>query len=401
MESGFWGLGWKSLNFAATLDSCTAMSQLPVHVTHVIHQLATGGMENGLVNLINNIDPSHIKHSVLCMTNATDFRSRIKQDNIAIAEIGKREKGNDFSAQWRAWKQLCAWKPDVLHSRNLTGLDAIIPAFFAGVPARIHGEHGRDMTDPDGTNKKFILLKKLHAPFIHQWSAVSQDLANSLTEKVGIPPSKISRICNGVDLSRFERMPTRREIPNFSVSGQVVFGTVGRLQDVKEQWLLLEALALLPSLSQNAAKARVLIVGDGPMRARLEKEIAERKFSQKVLLAGAQNNVPDWLQSMDVFCLPSRAEGISNTILEAMASGLPVIASRVGGNPELVVDQSTGLLVPHSDALALARGMAVMLDDENLRRGYAAAAHARAHREFSIEVMVERYTKLYLAAANR
>jgi sugar transferase (PEP-CTERM/EpsH1 system associated) len=377
------------------------MPQLPVHVTHVIHQLATGGMENGLVNLINNIDPTQIKHSVLCMTNATDFRTRIRREDVAIAEMGKREKGNDFSAQWRAFKQLRGWRPDVLHTRNLTGLDAVVPAFLARVPVRIHGEHGRDMTDPDGTNKRFILLKKLHAPFIHRWSAVSQDLVNSLIEKVGVPEAHISHICNGVDLSRFVHPAVRGEIPGFTRATDVVFGTVGRLQDVKEQWLLLEALALLPSLSASAEKARVVIVGDGPMRPRLEKEIAARDLGGKVLLTGAQNNVPNWLQSMDVFCLPSRAEGISNTILEAMASGLPVIATRVGGNPELVVDHVTGLLIPHSDARALAGAMAALLDDEALRRRHAYAAHARALKEFSIDAMVSRYTQLYLEAAKR
>ncbi len=373
----------------------------PVHVVHVIHQLATGGMENGLVNLINRMDPALVRHSILCMTNATDFRSRITRDGVAIAEMEKRENGNDFSAQWRTFRQLLAWKPDVLHTRNLTGLDAVIPAFLARVPARLHGEHGRDMTDPDGTNKKFIVLKKLHAPFIHLWSAVSQDLASALTEKVGIPAERISHICNGVDLTRFERLPVRRNIAGVTVPEHVVFGTVGRLQDVKEQWLLIEALALLPTLSAHAARARLVIVGDGPMRDRLENEIVVRNLVGKVHLAGAQNNVPDWLQSMDVFCLPSRAEGISNTILEAMASGLPVIATRVGGNPELVVAQSTGLLVPHSDAPALARAMATLLDDTALRERYADAAHARAHQEFSIDTMVSRYTELYLRAAKR
>ncbi len=377
------------------------MPETPVHVVHVIHQLATGGMENGLVNLINRMDPAAVRHSILCMTNSTDFQKRITRENVAIAQMGKREQGNDFSAQRRAFSQLRAWKPDVVHTRNLTGLDAVMPAFLARVPARIHGEHGRDMTDPDGTNKKFILLKKLHAPFIHHWSAVSQDLTTSLIEKVGIPAARISHICNGVDLSRFERLNTRRDIEGFSAPEQIVFGTVGRLQDVKEQWLLIEAISLLPQLSHNAGNARVVIVGDGPMRVRLEKEIVARNLTGKVLLAGAQNNVPTWLQSLDVFCLPSRAEGISNTILEAMASGLPVIATRVGGNPELVIDQATGLLIPHSDARALAGAMAAHLDDQALRQRYAQAAYARAHQEFSIDTMVSRYTELYLRAAKR
>jgi sugar transferase (PEP-CTERM/EpsH1 system associated) len=358
-------------------------------------------MENGVVNLINRTDPARLTHSIVCMTDSTDFRERITRDGVGIFEMHKNPQGRDFQAQRRVFAHFCTHRPDIVHTRNLTGLDAVLPAFLARVPARIHGEHGRDMTDPDGTNKKFILLKKLHAPFIHQWSAVSQDLANSLIEKVRIPPARISHICNGVDLSRFARSTLRREIPGFSQPNHVVFGTIGRLQDVKEQWLLLEALALLPSISQHAQHAKVVIVGDGPMRSRLEREIAERHLTGKVLLAGAQNNVPDWLHSLDVFCLPSRAEGISNTILEAMASGLPVIATRVGGNPELVLDKVSGLLIPHSDAAALAGAMAALLDDEAQRREYSDAAHARAHREFSIDTMVARYTQLYLNAAKR
>lgn len=374
------------------------MASRPIHVAHVIHHLVTGGLENGLVNLINRMDPTLVRHSVLCMTDYNAFRDRIEDKRVAVVALHKKPLGRDMSAQVRAFQFFRSARPDIVHSRNLTALDAVLPAFLAGVPTRIHGEHGRDMTDPDGTNKKFILLKKLHRPFIHHWSAVSQDLAQSLIEKVGVPESRISHICNGVDLSRFERPNVRRDVDGFSSRDHVVFGTVGRLQDVKEQWLLIEALGLLPTISAHAQKARVIIVGDGPMRARLSQEITQRGVRDKVFLAGAQNDVPRWLQSMDVFCLPSRAEGISNTILEAMASGLPVIATRVGGNPELVVDRSTGILVPHSDAQALARAMALMLEDTKLCHDFARAAFSRAHQEFGIDTMVERYAQLYLDA---
>lgn len=377
------------------------MSTRPLHVVHVIHHLVTGGLENGLVNLINRMDPAVVRHSVLCMTDFNAFRERIHDSAVEVIALNKKPNGRDISAQLRALRFFRSTQPDIVHTRNLTALDAVVPAFFARVPARIHGEHGRDMTDPDGTNKKFILLKKLHAPFIHRWSAVSEDLTNSLIQKVGIPASKISHICNGVDLTRFERLAERRNIAEFSGAKHVVFGTVGRLQDVKEQWLLIEALTLLRTFCANAGRARLVIVGEGPMRARLEKEIITRDLKGKVFLAGAQNNVPEWLQSMDVFCLPSRAEGISNTVLEAMASGLPVIATRVGGNPELVVDLQTGLLVPHSDALTLAKAMARLLDDHALRGQFANAAYARAHQEFSIETMVTRYTEMYLQAARK
>jgi sugar transferase (PEP-CTERM/EpsH1 system associated) len=358
-------------------------------------------MENGLVNLINRMDTSLVRHSIVCMTNATDFRERITAQNVAIAEMHKNPQGRDVSAQKRAYQFFRTEKPSVVHSRNLTGLDAVIPAFLAGVPARLHGEHGRDMTDPDGINKKFILLKKLHRPFIHRWTAVSQDLANSLVEKVGVSKREVTHICNGVDLSRFRKTEKRANIDGFSSPGDIVFGTVGRLQDVKEQWLLIEALAKLPALSGRAGRAKLVIVGDGPMRERLEQTARTHGVSENVLFAGPSNDVPSWLQRFDVFGLPSRAEGISNTILEAMASGLPVIATQVGGNPELVNDGETGLLIPHSNADALARAMARFLDDDAMRGRYRSASFARAHAEFSIETMVRRYTELYLAAASR
>jgi sugar transferase (PEP-CTERM/EpsH1 system associated) len=373
----------------------------PILVSHVIHHLVTGGLENGLINLINKIDPNLIRHSVLCMTDFNTFRDRITDKEVAVIALNKNPNSRDLSAQIRAFHYFRSVRPHVVHTRNLTALDAVVPAFLAGVPARIHGEHGRDMTDPNGTNKKFILLKKLHAPFINHWCTVSQDLATSLIERVGIADTRISHISNGVDLSRFEHTAVRQQIPGFSEPDHIVFGTVGRLQDVKEQWLLIEALSLLQTFSPKAEKARLVIVGEGPMRPRLEKEIADRNLSGKVLLAGSQNNVHQWLQSFDVFCLPSRAEGTSNTVLEAMASGLPVIATNVGGNPELVLDQITGLLIPHTDARKLGVAMAKLLDDKIKRVQFGESARVRACNQFSIDAMVARYTQLYLDAAKR
>jgi sugar transferase (PEP-CTERM/EpsH1 system associated) len=378
------------------------MPDQPIHVVHVIHQLATGGMENGLVNLINGMDPHAVRHSVLCMTDFTDFRDRITRADVAVIALNKKPHGQDFAAQRRAFAQLRALCPDIAHTRNLTGLDAVVPAFLARVPARLHGEHGRDMTDPDGTNKKFILLKKLHRPFIHRWTTVSEDLARALRERVGVPAEAITQIYNGVNLDRFTPVSPRRTIEGFSAAEHFVFGTVGRLQDVKEQWLLIEALALLPALTPRAKDVRVVIVGDGPMRVRLEQLLARLPdIAGQVLLAGPQDDVPTWLQSFDVFCLPSRAEGISNTILEAMACALPVIATRVGGNPELVVDGGTGVLVPNSDAAALAQVMARYVDDTALGRRHGKAGRSRALAEFSLSVMVERYAALYRTMARR
>ncbi|MEN9560563.1 MAG: hypothetical protein RLZZ502_1774 [Pseudomonadota bacterium] len=385
---------------------------MPVHVCHVIHQLATGGLENGVVNLLNHTDPDKIRHSLICMTNATEFRERIRDKHIPLLEMHKAPQGNDRGAQLRVWRALRALKPDVVHTRNLTALDALLPACLAGVRVRIHGEHGRDMHDPDGKNKKILLLKKLHRPLIHHFTAVSHDLARGLHEDVGVPLHRITPICNGVDLSRFVRhvqtgetgqtLPTTRTaLPRTTPAPELVFGTVGRLQDVKEQWLLIEALARLVAANEEARRLHLLIVGEGPMRPRLEHSIAAHGLQAQVTLAGEQKDIPHFLKQMDVFCLPSRAEGISNTVLEAMATGLPVLATRVGGNPELVVDGVTGVLFPHGDVAQLAQAMNTMWRDAALRQSYAEAAYQRAQQEFSLPTMVKRYSALYLELASR
>jgi glycosyltransferase involved in cell wall biosynthesis len=165
--------------------------------------------------------------------------------------------------------------------------------------------------------------------------------------------------------------------------------------------LLIEALALLPALSARAKDVRVVIVGDGPMRERLQAVAAAQNVAPQVFFAGAQTHVPHWLQSLDVFCLPSRAEGISNTVLEAMGCGLPVIATRVGGNPELVRDGQTGTLIPHSNAQALAKQMARYLEKPELIRQQGDAGLKRVHAEFSLPAMIARYTQLYRSMAGR
>jgi glycosyltransferase involved in cell wall biosynthesis len=171
----------------------------------------------------------------------------------------------------------------------------------------------------------------------------------------------------------------------------VVIGTVGRLDPVKDQVGLLKAFSQLPDDSRTL----LLIVGDGPCRQDLEAAVDALGLRERVRLLGERNDVPAVLSAMDVFVLCSVGEGISNTILEAMATGLPVVATRVGGNPELVTDGSTGFLVEARSPAALATSLRRYLDDPTLlaKQGRAARDHTEA--EFSLERMVGAYERLY------
>ncbi|HEV2219560.1 MAG TPA: glycosyltransferase, partial [Casimicrobiaceae bacterium] len=269
---------------------------------------------------------------------------------------------------------------------------------FAGVPVRIHGEHGRDVGDLDGTNRTYRWVRRVHRPFVTQYVALSQDLERYLQDSIGVPASRIQRIINGVDTQAFTPAAVRLPIPGCPFAGPdtFVFGTVGRLQAVKNQGLLARAFVRLLEMAPDLRnRARLVVIGEGPTRVEVARVLADANLSALAWLPGGRDDVAQALRSFDAFVLPSLAEGISNTILEAMASGLPVIATRVGGNAELVDDGATGALVPSGDVEVLAQTMLRYARDPELAVAHGRAGRARAERLFSLDAMVGQYTGLY------
>jgi sugar transferase (PEP-CTERM/EpsH1 system associated) len=365
---------------------------------HVIYRLAMGGLENGLVNLINHMPSGRYRHVIVCLTDFTDFRERLCSQAVSVLALHK-QPGMDWSAYGKLWAIIRDLKPTIVHTRNLPTLEMIAVAALARVPVRIHGEHGRDIHDAYGTSRKFLIFRKILDVAVHHYVAVSQDLEQWLQERVRIVPKKVTQIYNGVDTQRFcsHAQKGRDILPNgFADSDQVVIGTVGRLQYVKDQATLIRGIAALvkmdPALSE---KIRVVIVGDGPLKVELEQLVREYQLSDMVWMAGARTDIPRLLQGMDIFVLPSEAEGISNTILEAMATGLPVIATRVGGNAELVLEGKTGLLIPAKDPQALALAIGTYLQDQRTMQMHGEAGRKRVEYEFSMQAMVERYLQVY------
>ena len=175
-----------------------------------------------------------------------------------------------------------------------------------------------------------------------------------------------------------------------------IVGTVGRLAAVKHQRLLVEAFVrACGHLPEAAERMRLVIAGDGPDRAAIERQVGESGMADRIWIAGARDDVSALLAGLDLFVLPSLAEGISNTILEAMASGLAVIATRVGGNAELVADGSTGMLVPSDDADAMASAIAAYAIDRRRAKQQGGNGRALAVSRFSIDTMIACYANLY------
>jgi sugar transferase (PEP-CTERM/EpsH1 system associated) len=231
---------------------------------------------------------------------------------------------------------------------------------------------------------------------------VSPDLRAYLTDAIGVVPERVEEIANGVDVVRFAPARARMPIPGspFASPALRLVGAVGRFERIKDHAnLALAFVELLRRRPDLAPRARLVIVGDGDERANVERILSDADVRDLAWLPGERADVPDVLRGLDVFALPSYGEGVSNTILEAMASGLPVVATSVGANAELVADGGTGSIVPRADPAALSRAIERYVDDEALARSHGAASRARAEQRFSLERMVERYHRLYAALA--
>jgi len=368
-------------------------------IVHVVYRFSVGGLENGVVNLINRLTPSSWRHVVLSLTEIdASFASRVVRQDIDYIALRKRS-GHAIGLYPTLFALFRKLRPAIVHTRNLAALEAAVPAWAARVPARVHGEHGRDMGDLDGSNVRYQRVRRLYSPFVTRYVALSPDLERYLSDRVGVRAERITQIYNGVDTQRFRPAENGR-VPidgcPFQDPGFWLVGTVGRMEPVKDQTNLarafVEALRLEPKARQ---RMRLILVGDGTLRSQVQDILEQGGARDLAWLAGERADVPAVLRGLDCFVLPSRAEGVSNTVLEAMASGLPVIATQAGANAELMENGSTGCLVSADDSSALARGMLGYLRDPALAVRHGRAGRQRVERRFSLERMVDQYDRLY------
>ncbi|MCS6944246.1 MAG: TIGR03088 family PEP-CTERM/XrtA system glycosyltransferase [Sutterellaceae bacterium] len=376
------------------------MSDVRPLIVHVVYRFAVGGLENGVVNLINHLPHERWRHTVVALTDVCErFRQRVQRDDVAYVSLHK-PAGHGVRLYPRLFRLFRELRPAIVHTRNLAALEATVPAWAAGVPVRMHGEHGRDIDDLDGTSRKHRLLRRLYRPFVQQYVALSRDLERYLIEAIGVPPQRVRHIYNGVDARRFA--PThgpRLEVKDspFNGPGLFVLGAVGRFEPVKDPLNLVQALAHAFALRPDATeRLRLVLVGDGPLRAPVAEAVRSGGLDRFVWFAGQRADVPDLLRGLDCFVLPSLAEGISNTLLEAMATGLPVIATRVGANADLMENGRCGQLVPRADPLSLAQAILRYLDNPQLAAQHGRAARQIVEQRFTLERMVQDYEDLYL-----
>lgn len=358
-------------------------------IVQVIPSLRVGGLENVAVRLIKHLAP--LADQAVVTPGGTGPVAERLPSGVAVFALGETRRPD----RWLAFRMAGLFRrlrPDIVHTRNWTCIDAIVGARLAGVPVVIHGEHGREAADPDGRNLRRRQVRRLLSPFVTEFVTVSRDLGQWLVEQVRVPARKVRTIYNGVDTDRFA--PGNRAAARQALgipTDLAVAGTVGRLDPVKDQAGLIRAFAQTRDTGKNV----LVIAGDGPARPELERVVSELGLADRVRLLGEREDVSLILQALDVFVLPSLGEGISNAILEAMATGLPVIATRVGGNVELVREGVTGRLIEPRRPEALAEALGAYFEEPGLARAHGAAGRERAVGDFGLERMLSAYATLY------
>ncbi|EGV28494.1 sugar transferase, PEP-CTERM/EpsH1 system associated [Thiorhodococcus drewsii AZ1] len=340
----------------------------PLHVCHIIYRLDFGGLEKLLVEMINRIPENALQHTIIVLTESTSIATLI--DKPTPIHCLNKSRGQDLSIFPQLFQLLRRIKPQVVHTYNLATLECQCVARLANVRTRIHAEHGRDASDPAGTNRKHRLLRRLVDPCVSHYVGVSRDIADWLTTYIGLSPSKVSVIRNGVDTATYRPGQAQKR-------SDFRFLNVARLDPVKDQNTLIKACRILAAKHANF---RLTIAGDGPARSALTKQVDDDRLQDRVHFAGQVASPLELYQSHDVFVLSSIAEGTPMTVLEAMACGLPVIATQVGGIPALVTPGHSGYLVPARDPVRLAAEM-----EQYLLAPDSALAHGRHARATALE----------------
>ncbi len=375
------------------------MKGAPLHVVHLLYRFAAGGMENVLVQLINHLPRDRFRHTVVALTEAdAAFIGRIERDDVEVVTLHK-PPGQAFGLYPTAFHLFRRLKPDVLHSCNLAALEFAPVAALAGVPRRIHAEHGWDVGDPDGSNRRYRFLRRIYRPFVHRFIAVSAELRDYLRDAIGVPAGRLQLIPNGVDTARFRPRRDGEALPGeypFSRDEHWVIGTVGRLEPIKNQILLAEAFVrLVARLGAAGDGLRLAIVGDGPQAEAVRRRLEEAGLGDRLWLPGTRNDIPELLRAFDCFVLPSLAEGTSCTLPEAMATAIPIVATDVGGNRKLLGEGAYGVLVPSGDAARLSDILAAMFARRAEPSPVPAAARACVEREYALPVVMRRYDALF------
>ncbi len=352
-----------------------------MRIAHVVPQLNVGGLERLLVDFARQVDRSQFDLQFVSLSDHGTLAAEIEREGWPVCAL-TMQPGLRPTYVFRLASYFLQNSVDVVHTHNTKALFYAAPAArLAGIRKIVHTRHGQCFN----STKRTLLGFKHACRLVSHVVCVSHDTA-ILSRQAGVPAEKIVIIGNAIDTSRF---------PYTGPQARGPVTMVGRLSPEKNVQLLLNAFAIA-WLQEPCLKLE--IVGDGPCRAELEELSRRLGITERVLFVGETKDVASFMRRSSVFVLPSLTEGISLTLLEAMATGLPTIATNVGGSSEVVVDQATGLLVTSNDTKELADAIVGVWRNPQKAQRMGLSGRARIDEHFNLRHMLRRYEALYQAS---
>lgn len=358
-------------------------------VLHVVLQLDAGGTERLIIETVRRLR-GRFPSAVCCLDEPGLWAGEVEQLGVEVVAL-RRAPGFQPGLARVLARSAARFGADVLHCHQYSPFvygrlaSLVLPAARV-----IYTEHGRHSDAPPSRKRR--LVNRFLAAGVEHLYAVSHDLRRHMLAE-GLP-GRVGVIWNGIDVGPVPA-PERRAAGRAALDAgdrDIVIGSVGRLDPVKDYVTLVDAFA---SARAGDPRLRLCIVGDGPERPRLEAAIASAGLGSSAVLAGHRDDARTLMAGFDLYVNSSISEGVSLTLLEAMAARLPIVATAVGGTPEVVVGDETGLLVAPRSAEALARAITALTSDTTRARAFADAGHRRVLQHFTLDRMVESYARLY------
>jgi glycosyltransferase involved in cell wall biosynthesis len=350
-----------------------------LRVCHMIGSLRFGGAERQFVNTLNYL-PCVAKFAISLQSQESARLHAFLHREIPLFWIGARRR----YLPYYVWKIACLLRQlriDVMHTHMLwVSLYGAVAARMAGVPVVVTTEHGKNLWK--NAYHRWI-ERALVSRIADMRICVSEDVLCIRRDREGIPSEKLIYVPNGTEIPA----PIIRKN-----SKPVMIGSVGRFIEAKDYPTLIKAAAIL---RDSGREFRLYILGDGPTRPHLERDIAALELQSMVHLPGFQCDIGNWLTQFDVFVMSSIREGLPLALLEGMAYGLPIVATRVGGIPNSVEHGREGILVEPRNPDALAAALQMLIDDFSKRCEFGERARQRAMREFSIQTVCKQHIELY------
>ena len=385
-------------NALAATPRATQRSE-KIKLVHVVGRLSMGGLELEVIKLLNRLDQARYESAIIATESISDSARALLAPGISACALNKAP-----GMQWRVIKQIAAFcrerRVDILHSHNWTTfLYAVLGGVRAQVPVLIHGEHGRETSQYAPSLQQRLLCQWL-ARRCAYLTAVSDDIIPALIHSWKVPEHKIVKMPIGIALHEFDYSADRNAAKRSLGLHEnlIVLGTIiGSFRPVKDLPTMLRAFQIV---RQKFSHARLVIVGGGNL-ALAQRQAEECGVMADVLFLGERHDIARILAACEVYLNSSLYEGMSNAILEAMAAGAAVVATKVGGTPSIVCDGETGLLAPPAAPAAFAAAMQRLLEEHDLRERLRSAARAFVEQYHAHEHYVRAHEKLYETCLTR